>query len=40
MPTKKYNFKEQILPQMKKMGSDAVRSVFTKISPGNLMNNF
>jgi hypothetical protein len=39
MPTKKYNFKEQILPQMKKMGSDA-GSVFTKISPGNLMNNF
>jgi hypothetical protein len=37
---KKYNFKEQILPQMKKMGTDAVHSVFTKISPGNLMNNF
>jgi len=25
---------------MKKMGTDAVRSVFTKISPGNFMNNF
>jgi hypothetical protein len=39
-PNKKYNFKEQILPQMKKMGTDAVHSVFTKISPENLMNNF
>jgi hypothetical protein len=25
---------------MKKMGRDAVRSVFTKISPKNLLNNF
>lgn len=30
---KRYNFKEQILPKMKKMGTDAAKSVFTKISP-------
>ena len=37
---KKYSFREQILPQMRKMATDAVRSVYTKISPRNLMNNF
>jgi hypothetical protein len=30
---KKYNFKEEILVQMKKMGTDAAKSVFTKICP-------
>lgn len=39
-PTKKYDFKKQILPKMKKMGTDAARSVYTKISPKNLINNF
>lgn len=39
-PGKKYDFKKQILPQMKKMGTDAARSVYTKISPKNQMHNF
>jgi hypothetical protein len=30
---KRYNFKEQILPDMKKMATDAAKSVFTKVSP-------
>jgi tubulin polyglutamylase TTLL1 len=30
---KRYNFKEQILPKMKKMATDAAKSVFTKVSP-------
>lgn len=37
---KKYNFKEDILPQMKSMATDAAKSVYTKISPKNQMNNF
>lgn len=37
---KKYDFKKDILTKMKKMGTDAARSVFTKISPNNLMHNF
>lgn len=34
------NFKSSVLPQMKKMATDAARSVATKISPSNNMNNF
>jgi hypothetical protein len=37
---KKYNFRNTILPQMKKMATDAAKSVYTKISPGNQINNF
>jgi tubulin polyglutamylase TTLL1 len=37
---KKYNFREQIVPRMKEMATDAARSVFTKIAPRNQMNNF
>ena len=39
-PTKKYNFKEQILPKMRKMATDAAKSVYTKIAPKNQLNNF
>ena len=40
LPQKKYNFKQQIMPQMKQMASDAARSVFTKIAPDNNQHNF
>jgi tubulin polyglutamylase TTLL1 len=37
---KKYNFRSQIMPTMRKMGQDAAKSIYTKVSPGNPMNNF
>lgn len=40
MPNKKYDFKKQILPQMRKMATDAARSVYTKIAPKNQLHNF
>ena len=38
-PSKKYNFREQILPKMRDIATDAAKSVFTKVSKGQ-MNNF
>jgi tubulin polyglutamylase TTLL1/tubulin monoglycylase TTLL3/8 len=40
LPDKKYNFKEQILPQMKKMATDAAKSVYLKVSSKQQMHNF
>ena len=36
----KYNFEEEILPKMKAIALDAVKSVFVKISPERKMHNF
>lgn len=39
-PNKGYNFREQIIPKMKEMATDAAKSVYNKIAPNNEMNNF
>ncbi len=39
-PDKKLNFREQILPHMKKMATDAAKSVYLNISPKQQMHNF
>lgn len=39
-PKKKYSFARQILPRMKQIATDAVKSVALKIAPGNLEHNF
>ena len=36
----KYNFEEVILPRMKEITLDAVRSTFVKLSPERLKQNF
>lgn len=36
----KYNFEEVILPRMKEITLDAVRSTFVKLSPEKLKHNF
>lgn len=40
MPHKKFNLRQQVLPRMQAMATDAVRSVFTKVAPRNQLNNF
>ena len=40
MPRKKFNLRQQVLPRMQAMATDAARSVFTKVAPRNQLNNF
>jgi hypothetical protein len=39
-PNKHYSINNQILPKMKDIGRDAVKSAFLKLSPNNLEHNF
>lgn len=39
-PSKKYNFEEQMLPQMKHFGAEAVRSTYFLLDSNRKMNNF
>ena len=39
-PKKEYSFEAQIIPKMKKVATDAVRSAYLKLSPSHKENNF
>lgn len=39
-PNKHYSFAEQIMPKMREIGRDAIRSAYLKLSPSNLEHNF
>ncbi len=36
----KYNFRRDVVRAMKEIATDAAKSIYTKISPGNPQNNF
>jgi hypothetical protein len=38
--SKNYNFVDQIVPQMKKLALDAIKSSYLKLSPKRLEHNF